>query len=85
MNAETQTEKPKKKPSRPRGRPKSAEVARDKVQSWLRSTDAEKRRWQKAADAAGIPLRTWMRLQLNAAIGATTPTTAAATSAKEEG
>lgn len=57
MSTAPKTKKPK------RGRPPSP----DREQTWFRSTPAEKARWEWAAKRLKVPLRVWIRLQLNAA------------------
>jgi hypothetical protein len=65
---EPAVEKPKKK--RPRGRPRDPEVAPLKVQTWFRASPAEHDAYVREAKRMKIPLRTWIRMALNAAADA---------------
>lgn len=47
---------------RGRGRPPSAETARNSVQVWFRCTPSQDRRWHREAEKAGLPLRTWIKV-----------------------
>jgi hypothetical protein len=48
------------KPKRPRGRPKIPDPASEQIH--VRVTPADKAKYQRAADKAGVPLSLWLKV-----------------------
>lgn len=64
--AATQSTAPKRK--RPRGRPPSPETKKNKEQVWFRCESQDKLDFRREAKRMGVPLRTWIKLTLKAAV-----------------